>query len=192
MKKEGLFNEITGLSSEWGDSTEETTRHVSPSLLTRRRSSVASLRHRTLNQAKSAQMRDDVTEISCSDSLVSLLLPKSHPSAYQGPSRNDIFAIGNGHDNLSIQRVRTRRIHNGKVHTLGPRFSLVSSPLTIRWLYRLTSTSAYALRHETCADNYCEVCFVAQHRKGSRKRQMGINYTHANSEWGGSCEAERK
>ena len=49
MKKEGLFDEITGLSSEWDDSTEEeTTRHVSPSLLTRRRSSVASLRHRTL------------------------------------------------------------------------------------------------------------------------------------------------
>jgi hypothetical protein len=22
---------------------------------------------------------------------------------------------------------------------------------------------------ETCADNYCEVCFAAQHRKGSRK-----------------------
>ena len=23
---------------------------------------------------------------------------------------------------------------------------------------------------ETCSDNFCEVCFAAQHRKGSRKR----------------------
>jgi hypothetical protein len=23
---------------------------------------------------------------------------------------------------------------------------------------------------ETCSDTYCEVCFAAQHRKGSRKR----------------------
>ena len=59
-------------------------------------------------------------------------------------------------------------MHSGKVRTSGPRFSLVSSPFT-RWLYRLTSTSASEVHFEACEDDYCEVYFVAQHRKGSGK-----------------------
>jgi hypothetical protein len=38
---------------------------------------------------------------------------------------------------------------------------------------------------ETCADNYCEVCFLAQHRKGSRKR-------HAVKPLGGQREKQAK
>ena len=35
----------------------------------------------------------------------------------------------------------------------------------------VTTTDQPAEVHcETCGDDYCEVCFAAQHRKGSRKR----------------------
>jgi hypothetical protein len=28
---------------------------------------------------------------------------------------------------------------------------------------------------ETCADDYCDVCFASQHRKGSRKKHVAVS-----------------
>lgn len=35
---------------------------------------------------------------------------------------------------------------------------------------RVSSDQPAQVFCETCSDNFCEVCFAAQHRKGSRKR----------------------
>jgi hypothetical protein len=65
-----------------------------------------------------------------------------------------------------------RRMQNGKLPTdfaSSARVRVTISLLLAAHLRAGFTDQPAQVRCETCADDYCEVCYAAQHRKGSRK-----------------------
>ena len=94
-----------------------------------------------------------------------------------GPTFSLENILGNDHDKLEHPDIRPEgwdeedaereAAHGYCVECEG---ACYHSPFSLQPVYAQGSTDQPAqVRCETCADDYCEVCFAAQHRKGSRK-----------------------
>ena len=103
--------------------------------------------------------------------------PESHSN---GPTFSLENILGNDHDKLEHPDIRPegwdeedveRQVAHGYcVECEGAWYYSPPAGTACQFAYALGSTDQPAqVRCETCADDYCEVCFAAQHRKGSRK-----------------------